>query len=661
MLLRLSPELITLIFSHLEHERLTLHSLLTVNKLLFNIVTPILYRNPFRSCFWRNHPPPKPREILYLLLASSDLLSKLIESTTKTLQWDFTDWDPPSAPFTVNYLDYYTEIYHLEWESNYEPSFSYMIGDFGHVINMLFCKYNAEKIKSICLPIFNVKPYLPIVRRMSSLQRIEFCGAHNDEVIHTNGRNIVIIEDAIEFVKTHVDTFNDTLTEIMTPDLIDLERNGIQSDIQIEDLIKILIQPQVIEVNDSYQFCQYLSSRSTDRLRVFRGPFIFRSHAKPDWDSSSLFQRCPKLEKIRFSPTRPNSFRWAVEKHDLHAGSDFISSSMPNIKLAPLQDVDMMCKYCPALPIVQDIVYAFRKTIKSIKVLDNKTIEHNPEPLYWDWLLPNLVKIHISGADLSLFDFGSLNLCPSLEELYLTDKYVYLSSNNVIEYGPVLKLPKLRKVQLEFGISSKFNFASLKHSPLLETLIIYEAPSSLLIRPMDAPCWTWRWNWNLPYLKNLYLTGESAFLFQFCLMDSCPSLQCLSLNTESHQRSLSLDEMAKIDLLLPLEDSNQTRLGNSTSDKFKFSLHGKWEFSGETLSVLLQRYMSHVTEIHLSDTKGLTALDIINATQKLPLVQNVYSHLCFDVADIQQIGLDLKNFSEHGTGTIGSVNYSMRG
>ncbi|KAK9766328.1 hypothetical protein K7432_004677 [Basidiobolus ranarum] len=665
---RLSIEIITLIISHLEYERHTLHSLLTVNRLFFNTVIPILYKNPFRPCFWHGLSKTTKREILYLLLASSNLLPELKKSTTEMSDWALTEWNPPTAPFTVNYLNYYTEINQAEWESIYEENFSYMISDFGlgvgQIINSLFYKHNAEKIKSICLPILNMKPYLSTVTRMASLKRIEYCRIHNDDTIYTNDQNIVVIQDAIEFVKLHVDTFNDTLTEIKIPDLTDLERKGTQLDIQIEDIIKILKRPQVIDVNNSYDFCQYIQGPTADHLRVFGGPLICYSGGIQDWDSASLFQRCPKLEKIRFSPSRPDSFKWAVERRNLLIKSGSTSSCTPDIKLAPLQDVDILCKHCAALPTVQDIFYAFRNTIKSINVVDNQTTGLDPDPLCWDWLLPNLVKIKISEADFSLFDLQSLNLCPSLEELYLISKYEYRSSSTVAEFGPVLKLPNLRKIQLEYGISYKFNFASLKYSPLLEKLILLEKGSSLPIRATDSPCWTWTWDWKLPRLRELLLIGESAVLFQFRLLDSCPPLEHLRLSTEGYHRSLPLDEILRADSPLPSESASQAALRNEFSGKSKFFLYGVWDISGGTLSALLQRYLPHVTEIQLVDFEGLTIRDIINATQKLPHIQYVHSTLSISDADIEQHGMHLKETKRHAmtwrcVAVVGSVNYVM--
>ncbi|KAK9762143.1 hypothetical protein K7432_012414 [Basidiobolus ranarum] len=662
--LALSEELIALIISHLAREKHALHSLLTVNKLFFNTVTPVLYRNPFRACFWGNLSETKNREILYLLLASANLLPELTNSTTKILKWDFTEWEPPTAPFTVNYLDYYTEVNFSEWKGViHTQPFSSVLSDvsfgFGQIINHLFCKYNAEKIRSVCFPILNMKPYLSIASRFSSLRKIEFYRVHED-ILFTNDQNIVTIQDAIEFVKIHVSSFGGTLTGIKIPDFTDLECHGIQSEVLIEDIINVLKRPEVIEVNDSYQFCQYLESPGIDHIRVFKGPFICYSGRIRDWDSASLLQRCPKLEKVRFSLSRANSFKWAVERRAVLLGSGSKSNSILDSQLAPLQDVDIMCRHCTALPIVQDIVYAFRDTIKNINVIDTLLTGLIPGTLCWDWLLPNLVKIRISEADFSLFDMGSLNLCPSLEELYLIGEYEYRSSSTVAEFGPILRLPKLRKIQLEYGISYRYNLASLEHSPLLESLILLEKGSPLPIRPADSPCWTWTWNWSLRHLREMYLTGESAALFQFHLLDSCPPLEYLSLSIEGYHQLLSLDEMTEDYLILPPRPMNQEGSRNASI----FWLYGKWDLSKEMLSYLLQRYMPHVTEIHLNDIEGLTALDVVTATQKMEHIQCVYSTLCLTDTDIKQSGMHLKECIPHSrearcVSMIGSVNYHM--
>ncbi|KAK9766792.1 hypothetical protein K7432_003844 [Basidiobolus ranarum] len=414
-------------------------------------------------------------------------------------------------------------------------------------------------------------------------------------------------------------------------------------------------------MDDSYDFCQYLQGSTTDHLRVFRGPLIKYNEEIQGWDSISFLQRCPKLEKVRFNPTQPNTFKWAVKRRDLLTASDLELGRSSTSKLVPLQDVHMQCQYCTSLSIVQDIVYAFRNTIKSITVEEHlhPRFHFNPEPLRWDWLLPNLVKIHIDETDFTLFDFGSLNLCPSLEDLHLTGGYGDIDCDVIPEFGPILKLPNLRNIQLEYEISFQFDLASLQYSPLLETLIISndvplsEDDESPMIRPTDSPCWEWTWDWYLPHLKRMDLTGESAFLFQFRFISSCPSLQYLRLDTDEYERSMSLDQIARTGVLLPSAYKNQV---NEVKHRFEFALQGRWEMSKYTLHVLLLQYMPHVTDIDFSCANRIDPLGVIDVTQKLSHVRNVTFNLACHDPDIEDT---LKYLSEHGRGTFGSVNYTM--
>ncbi|KAK9766799.1 hypothetical protein K7432_003851 [Basidiobolus ranarum] len=97
-------------------------------------------------------------------------------------------------------------------------------------------------------------------------------------------------------------------------------------------------------------------------------------------------------------------------------------------------------------------------------------------------------------------------------------------------------------------ICYRFNFGSLEYSPLLETIDLLETGTSLPIRPLHAPCWTWTWDWKLPRLKKLSLVGESAVLFQFHLLDSCPLQDYLGLNNGRYRRTLALNEILRTDL-----------------------------------------------------------------------------------------------------------------
>ncbi|KAK9766793.1 hypothetical protein K7432_003845 [Basidiobolus ranarum] len=655
---QLSTEILALIVLHLTNDRQTLHSLLTVNKVFFKVSAPILYKNPFRPWFWPNIVIKGTYEILYLFLASSNLLPELEE----ILDWGLVEWSPPTAPFTVNYLDYYTEIDYFQWRYAFNRAFYYPgrysrdVFGFGDIIHILFCKHNAEKIKTLYIPILKVAPYFPIVTRLSSLRRIKFRRVHKD----SSNKNIMTIQEAIQFVKTHVETYGDALTEISIPNMRDWHYAGVQSDVKIEDVVNILKRPQVIEVSDSYHFCEHLQPHSTEHLRVFKGPFISDQRRIDDWDSASFFKRCPKLEKIRFTSFRSNSFKWAVERRTLLTASGSESIISVDSKLPPLQDLEMLCRGLDALPIVQDIIYAFRNTIRRITVKDDKPFGQYPKPLCWDWLLPNLVKLHIDGADFTLFFLGSLNVCPSLEELCLISKNDFHDRRIITKFGPILKLPKLRKIRLMHMISYEFNFGSLLYSPLLESLTLFETRSSLPLRPTYWTC-TWTWDWYMPRLKVVNLTGESAFLFQFGLLDSCPPLECLILNTRSHRRSLSMDDIPRINLPLPIRSGpvRRARQTDGFRNKVTFGLRGKWKLSRKMLSTLIQRYMLHVTHFDLTDIEGLTALDIIIATQNLPHVVDVRSTACLTNDDILQTGMDVRNVPYYGVGEIGSVKYRM--
>ncbi|KAK9717521.1 hypothetical protein K7432_006127 [Basidiobolus ranarum] len=659
--LRVSTEIITLIISYLAYEKRTLHSLLTVNKVWYNATIPILYKNPFRPCFWDSTSEVKKREVLYLLLASSNLPPKLARSLREFLNQTLTEWDPPTAPFTVNYLDYYTEINYLEWEHSRSEKYSYVTRKLNHkddrTINLLLCEHNAKKLKSVCLPILGMKSYLPLATRMSSLKQLKYCRIDKDQTLITYDQDIAIVRDAIEFVKAHVETFDGILAEIKLPDLSDLKCDRNQLDVQIWDIIKLLKRPSLIEVDASYNFCRYIQGPTVEHLRVFSAPLMRDEVKKPHWDSDSLIQRCPKLEKICFCPSRSNSFKWAVEKRDLLVDSGSSLSSTPDIKLPPLREVYAKCQKISALLIVQDIIYAFPNTIRVISV--EETFFRNPylAPLSWDWLLPNLVKIQIHFVDFTLFNLESLNFCPSLKELGLISHSRERGSSP--EFGPVLRLPNLRKISLLNGICYKFNFASLKNSPLLETGFFFENGSSSPIRPSDPPCWTWNWDWKLPHLKNLTLIGESATLFQFRLLDSCPRLEQLSLNIGEYHRTLTLNEILNTDV--STECVSHVVPVHKISCKYKeFRLTG-FKISGETLSALLQRYMLHVTEIHLDKLVGLTSTDIINVTQKLPHIRYVHSTLTLTNADIDQNKMYLAESKKYGeVWRCGFVNYMMR-
>ncbi|KAF9910447.1 hypothetical protein EC991_006498 [Linnemannia zychae] len=114
-------ECLWLIVNYLSHERATLHALLLTNSTFFRIAVSFLYSSPFRILEdepnWHWNVIEKTRRydsLLHLLIHSSRLLSHTDENGRTVM--DLPRYGPEvpilPSPSTVDYLSYYTDMFH---------------------------------------------------------------------------------------------------------------------------------------------------------------------------------------------------------------------------------------------------------------------------------------------------------------------------------------------------------------------------------------------------------------------------------------------------------------------------------------------------------------------------------------------------------------------
>lgn len=114
-------ECLWLIVSYLRHERATLHALLLTNSTFFRIAVSFLYASPFRildeepNYHWNVIEKTRRYDVLlHLLIQSSHLLSHIDGNGRRVM--DLPRYGPEVTPLpspsTINYLAYYTDMFH---------------------------------------------------------------------------------------------------------------------------------------------------------------------------------------------------------------------------------------------------------------------------------------------------------------------------------------------------------------------------------------------------------------------------------------------------------------------------------------------------------------------------------------------------------------------
>ncbi|KAG0269233.1 hypothetical protein BGZ95_002152 [Linnemannia exigua] len=129
--------------------------------------------------------------------------------------------------------------------------------------------------------------------------------------------------------------------------------------------------------------------------------------------------------------------------------------------------------------------------------------------------------------------------CPMLEDLLVRGRVAFSTASGGID---VLRIPRLRSLDLDTGIAKEFQFESLEFSPRLESLVLADA-AAVLTNPPPPPllvdydsifpsvCPTpVLWTWTMNYLTRIHLTGSPAFQFRFEWLQRCPAVTSLVIN-----------------------------------------------------------------------------------------------------------------------------------
>ncbi|KAG0046311.1 hypothetical protein BGZ83_008510, partial [Gryganskiella cystojenkinii] len=391
------------------------------------------------------------------------------------------------------------------------------------------------------------------------------------------------------------------------------------------------------------------------------------------------------------------------------AGDDPLpKSTMPAPEpLLPLQRVDIAVngKFTDE---IDDIAFAFGNTLLelcAISFVANGASEGSNEfRAGIAWMLPRIQKLNLAIQHQRLLidrDLYAIGLGDQIESLELQDRSLDYRYQDVYTCRPAhTTLPALKKVALLGWPALTFHPDTLHRVPNLESLHLgfsnhFMPPVQELLasfQPMEERAFETTkedgvvdqdgckgsndvddsegslsqsamlphyadqrrprrtWDWYLPKLQSLNLTSEWAYMFEFRMLEGCPSLQYLSLNIftddvttgnegRAYERRLTTHDFVRPGLCSALKSPNDQDQEQEEFGKSKFlvapaiqtvRLFGHWNVDDTTMRVMYGTTFSEATLVEESGVSGYTLQTWLSTLHGLPNLKKAFCGLQLD-------------------------------
>ncbi|KAG0343460.1 hypothetical protein BG004_005296 [Podila humilis] len=387
------------------------------------------------------------------------------------------------------------------------------------------------QLKSIAIPTSDVRPYLAVADRLSSLATVIFylddlCDLNVRFMENVSQNNAIDtarhvemmaalkrkrrqdLELAVEFVKALATLHRGVLRQVSCPDnWWSWSSQSQQCPPDILDrmiaCLPALVDPTELNDKNWKQFTANIESVNLDHVESIQ---LWENFSKDSFDralATPFLHRCRSLRSYKMPSFGPDSFKWAVthktaiptlpDDSSYTANVDpltFLRSQPPPppppLILPPLQHVRITASRGPFEGELDDIAKGFGKTLRTLEIYsDNRKTQPGVFTITTvvsvghGWNLPRLAKLTVvTNLEQIDFDPNFLCSCPQLESLYIEDR---------------LRIYDLRQIR----------------------------------RRVQKPA-------RLPNMKHIVLLGSGALAFQPATLGSTPELRILILSAEGH-------------------------------------------------------------------------------------------------------------------------------
>ncbi|OAQ27547.1 hypothetical protein K457DRAFT_139472 [Linnemannia elongata AG-77] len=452
-------ECLWLIVSYLRHERAALHALLLTNSTFFRIAVSFLYSSPFRildeepNYHWNVIEKTRRYDVLlHLLIQSSHLLSHIDENGRRVM--DLPRYGPEVTPLpspsTIDYLSYYTNMFH---DPMLHQTFMTLFPTIPNCYQTDVVWYRSmvetrnrieyammdrllPQVTSLTIAIPIQVPRIKI-GYMSNLRRLEVIGTdlcwltEDDlqaaQVLPVNrttrgsmGYKITRLDRMLMFIWDHQRIFG-TLRELQIenkPVVFDSQPSG-----RLIELVEAMGERlEVLEVRhwpDAILFLDRIPTRYLRRLLLHLskepGP-IFAARE----NMATFLAQCPELQEFSMymderdllAAWRPQYQRSLQQQPSM---SDYGWQGGQILTMSPIKRISIGGLAPNVIAVINEAVDLFAASLETISARTWFSGKPVTVPLAWpSRTLDKLTELDLEGEVAWTFDYGSLMNCPRL-------------------------------------------------------------------------------------------------------------------------------------------------------------------------------------------------------------------------------------------------------
>ncbi|KAK3824174.1 MAG: hypothetical protein JOS17DRAFT_752141 [Linnemannia elongata] len=394
------------------------------------------------------------------------------------------------------------------------------------------CYSNAERIQTLHLPISDIDRYLTLVPRLKVLGSVVFQidkitstpnhweGVTSEEKecgIRLKEDRARHLEEMLSFVQEHQRRHRNVIqTARCANDRVFEDRCPEEYSTRLLQSLPPLVKPRVLDYRNWDQFVAHLPDTDLTFVKEICTGYAFDRVTMQE----PFLPRCRSLESIYATSSNDGLFRWAVQErkdfgdaaavHDCGA----VEAASEQRSLVPLRDYDIVCSWVHSGRQASDVMYAFNKTLESIK-------------------------ISFCGIKATYFSrrFPDFVLGRRIDDDDDEDGHVN-EGNAISSFSPssfsssLLNLPRLRSIFIAADfLTLRIHPALLAQSPSLVTVTLNDQ----LERNSLAGTIVYWEPAVLPHLTELRLTGTPAISFHPETLKSTRDLERLELRVYAFQ------------------------------------------------------------------------------------------------------------------------------
>ncbi|KAF9902132.1 hypothetical protein EC991_005245 [Linnemannia zychae] len=481
------------------------------------------------------------------------------------------------------------------------------------------CEANAERVKHVAIPIMDISRYVSSTCRFKILSSVTFLldkglkphsrlrpnysPDEKEELQQQKSSRILAMEGMITFTQEHCRLFPNVLMVARCHKDSYASNDDCPRELQFRLLQSLppLIKPTSLNHKNWIQFAAKPQETDLSLVKsIAPFPPMSRHNKIPAVIGTPFLHRCRILESIEMPSLDDDSFEWAVAERKQH-DMDMETGRIPQRPLVPLQNFNITYREPAFGRQINDVAFAFGKTLKEIFVsgdwspLNDAEVERafsiGVDVGAHSWDVPQLTKFAIvMNSILIRIHPDIISQSPRLTRIFMRDPGKEYRLNEVVYWTPA-ELLELCDLYLVGTPAISFHPDTLRSTANLERMEIntHTTRAASLYTPpsedfdseaggaggdgesdngINGNLWadeshsaasgtlsilkkrpTWTWDWNLPKLVDLKLEGEIAYKFKFKFLDKVPNLLYFWVDTTSwsrqHERTVEIMDLLK--------------------------------------------------------------------------------------------------------------------